>query len=56
MDIKQRISEMHDDDLERLLRMLNFALAGADIGEAGAFALLAEIEAIAIKEQDNGEM
>ena len=52
MNIEERISEMHDDDLGRLLRTLNFSLSGADIGEAGAFNLLAEIEALAIKERD----
>ncbi len=51
MDIEERISEMHADDLERLLSTLNFALSGATIGEAGAFDLLAEIEALAIKER-----
>ena len=50
MKIEERITEMHADDLDRLLSTLNFALSGADVGEAGAFNLLAEIEAIAIKE------
>lgn len=52
MNIEERISEMHDDDLGRLLRTLNFSLSGAEVGEAGAFDLLAEIEAMAIKERD----
>ena len=55
MNIEERISEMHDDDLGRLLRTLNFSLSGAEVGEAGAFNLLAEIEALAIKERDKRE-
>lgn len=49
MDITKRIHDLNTNDLERLLSALNFALSGSSIGEAGAFDLLAEIEAIAIK-------
>ena len=52
MNIEERINAMHDDDLQRLMDTLNFALAGATIGEAEAFDLLAEIEALVIKEAD----
>ena len=55
MNIEERINAMHDDDLERLLRTLNFSLSGCEIGEADAFALLAGIEAMAIKEKASRE-
>lgn len=51
MDVEERISKMHADDLERLLSALNFALSGATIGETEAFEFLAELEAVAIKEK-----
>lgn len=51
MDITKRISDLSRDDLERLLKALNFSLSGDTVGEAGTFALLAEIESIAIKER-----
>ena len=51
MNIEERIKAMSGDELERLLKCLNFALSG-EAGEAEAFKLLAEIEAIAIKESD----
>ena len=53
MNIEERIKAMSGDELKRLLRCLNFALSGAEVGEAGAFKLLAEIEALAIKENDS---
>lgn len=49
MNVEERISKMHADDLERLLSTLNFALSGSTIGETEAFEFLAEIEALAIK-------
>ena len=52
IDVAKRINEMHDEELQRLMDVLNFALAGATIGEAEAFDLLAEIEVLAIKEAD----
>ena len=50
MKIKERITAMHNDDLKRLVDALNFMLSGATIGEAEAFEMMAEIEAIAIAE------
>ena len=52
MNIEQRISDLSDDDIQRLLVTLNFALSGSEVGEAGAFNLLAEVEAVAIKESE----
>ena len=52
MDIEERIKAMSNEELERLLKCLNFALSG-EAGEAGAFKLLAEIESLAIKENDS---
>ena len=52
MNIEERIKVMSNEELERLLKCLNFALSG-EAGEAEAFKLLAEIEAIAIKENDS---
>ena len=52
MDITKRISELSRDDLQRLLKALNFSLSGDTVGEAGTFKLLAEIESIAIKERN----
>lgn len=49
MNIEQRISNLSDDDIQRLLVTLNFALSGDSIGEGAAFDLIAEIEALAIK-------
>ena len=51
MNIEERMQAMSGDELERLLRCLNFALSGSDSGDSEAFQLLAEIEAIAIKEK-----
>ena len=52
MNIEERMQAMSGDELERLLRCLNFALSGSDCGESQAFKLLAEIESLAIKERD----
>ena len=52
MDVEKRIKALSDAELERLLRTLNFSLSGSTIGEAEAFTLMAEIEAIAIKEKN----
>ena len=54
MNIEERIKAMSNEELERLLKCLNFALSG-EAGEAEAFKLLAEIEAIAIKENDSAK-
>ena len=43
MNIEQRIKDLSNEELERLLKCLNFALSG-EAGEAEAFKLLAEIE------------
>ena len=51
MDIKKRIQDLSNEELDRLLKCLNFALSG-EAGEAEAFKLLAEIESLAIKEND----
>ena len=56
MDIEQRIKALERSDLQRLLSTLNFALSGSEIGEAGAFELLAEIESLAIQVQRKREM
>lgn len=50
MNIEQRIIGMSDDELDRFLQGLSDVLSGTGIGEAEAFTLIAEIEAIAIKE------
>ena len=52
MNIEERMQAMSADELERLLRCLNFALSGSDCGVSQAFKLLAEIESLAIKERD----
>ena len=52
MNIEQRIKAMDSAELERLLTCLNFTLSGSDCGASEVFQLLAEIEAIAIKEYD----
>ena len=52
MNIEERIQGMSGDELERLLKCLNFTLSGSECGESQAFKFLAEIEAIAIKEKD----
>ena len=52
MNIEQRIKAMSADELERLLKCLNFTLSGSECGESQAFQLLAEIESLAIKEND----
>ena len=51
MNIEQRIKDLSNEELERLLKCLNFALSG-EAGEAEAFKLLAEIESLAIQEND----
>ena len=51
MDIEKRIKDLSNEELERLLKCLNFALSG-EAGEAEAFKLLAEIESLAIQEKD----
>ena len=51
MNIEKRIQDLSDKELERLLKCLNFALSG-EAGEAEAFGLLAEIESLAITEND----
>ena len=53
MNVEERISEMPDDELDRLLQGLSDVLSGLDIGEAEAFKFLAEIEQIAIKASQN---
>ena len=53
MNIEERIKAMSNEELERLLKCLNFTLSGSECGESQAFQLLAEIEAIAIKENDS---
>lgn len=50
MDIEQRIKAMHDEELKRLVDSLNFMLSGATIGEAEAFEMMAELEAVAVAE------
>ena len=52
MNIEERMQAMSGDELERLLRCLNFTLSGSDCGVSQAFKFLAEIEAFAIKERD----
>ena len=52
MNIEERMQAMSGDELERLLRCLNFTLSGSDSGVSQAFKFLAEIEAFAIKERD----
>ena len=52
MDTETRIKAMSGDELERLLRCLNFTLSGSDAGVSQAFKFLAEIEAFAIQERD----
>ena len=51
MNIEARIQDLSNEELERLLKCLDFALSG-EAGEAEAFKLLAEIESLAIKEND----
>ena len=50
MDIRKRIQDLSNEELDRLLSALKFTLSGSTIGETEAFRLLAEIEAVAIKE------
>ena len=45
MNIEERIQAMSGDELERLLKCLNFTLSGSECGESQAFKFLAEIEA-----------
>ncbi len=52
MNIEERIKAMSNEELGRLLKCLNFTLSGSECGESEAFKFLAEIEAIAIKEND----
>ena len=53
MDIEERIKAMSGEELARLLKCLNFTLSGSECGESQAFQLLAEIESLAIKENDS---
>lgn len=48
MNVEERINEMSEDELNRLLQGLSDVLSGLGIGEAEAFQFLAEIESIAI--------
>ena len=50
MDVEKRIKAMHDEELKRLVDSLNFMLSGATIGEAEAFEMMAELEAVAVAE------
>ena len=50
MNIEKRIKAMHDEELKRLVDSLNFMLSGATIGEAEAFEMMAELEAVALAE------
>ena len=52
MDVEQRIQDLSNEALDRLLKVLNFALSGSDIGEGQAFGFIAEIESLAIKEKE----
>ena len=52
MNIEESIKAMSNEELERLLKCLNFTLSGSECGESQTFQLLTEIEAIAIKEKD----
>ena len=51
MNIEERIKAMSNEELGRLLKCLNFALSG-EAGASQAFKLLAEIESLAINEND----
>ena len=50
MNIEKRIKDLSSNELDRLLSSLSFLLSGSEIGQAEAFTLMAEIEAIGIKE------
>ena len=47
---EERITAMHNEELNRLVDALNFMLSGCTIGEEAAFEMMAEIESIAIAE------
>lgn len=53
IDIQKRIKAFPDAELDRLLQGLSDVLSTLDIGEAEAWDLLSEIEAIAIKESQS---
>ena len=55
MDIQERISDLSNIELEQLLRGLNYILAGATIGIGDAFAIISEIEGLAITEKHDRE-
>ena len=52
MNIEERIKAMSNEELGRLLKCLNFTLSGSECGASQAFKLLAEIESLAINEND----
>ena len=52
MNVEKRIGDMTNEELDRLLSVLNVALSGSGIGETEAFGFIAEIESLAIKEKD----
>ena len=46
MDVEQRIQDLSNEELDRLLSVLNVALSGSGIGETEAFGFIAEITII----------